>query len=123
MSANSIPDASAMVFFISICLLIGGVLKSLHSYLKVPYTPLLLFGGVIISVFLSETALSQGYNLFLDIDPHGLLMILLPILLFDMGYQAKFFYFKQIFWQILILALPVFLLNLAILACVLKLVL
>ena len=59
MSATEIPDESAMVFFIMICLLIGGILKSLHSYLQMPYTPLLLFGGVIISVFLSETAISQ----------------------------------------------------------------
>ena len=94
MAEELIPNESAVVFFITFCLLVGGLLKSLHSYSHVPYTPMLLFAGVIISLYLSETAISQGYNLFLEIDPHGLLMILIPILLFDMGFFANFFYFK-----------------------------
>jgi hypothetical protein len=58
MSGGSIPDESAVVFFITVCLLIGGVLKSFHSYAHVPYTPMLLFAGVFITIYLSETAIS-----------------------------------------------------------------
>ena len=57
MASLEIPNESAVVFFVTICLLIGGVLKTFHSHTQIPYTPMLLFAGVIISVFLSETVI------------------------------------------------------------------
>ena len=87
------------------------------------YSPMLLVTGALLGELSSGTILENGYKIFLQIDPHGMLMILIPILIFDMGFKVKYYYFKQIFWQILILALPVLFVNLMILAFVLKWVL
>ena len=57
MSGGDVPDESAVVFFIIICLLIGGLLKSFNSYAHVPYTPMLLIAGVVITIYLSDTAI------------------------------------------------------------------
>jgi len=53
-----IPSESAIVFFITICLLIGGLLKSFNSISHIPYTPMLLIAGVVITTYLSHTAIS-----------------------------------------------------------------
>jgi len=62
------------------------------------YSPMLLLVGVLVGEFSTGTNLEIGYRIFLKMDPHGMLTILIPILIFDMGFKVKYYYFKQIFW-------------------------
>ena len=99
MSDEHIPPESLTVLIVFMSLLIGGLLRMMNKSLKIPYTPMLIIVGMFFSYYQSDVPhLSDGIQLFLHIEPHAVLAVFIPVLIFDPGFMTSFFLFKQIFW-------------------------
>ena len=96
---HDIPMQALVVLITSLSLLIGGLLRMVNKKYKIPYTPQLLILGMFFSYYQSDVPhLSDGIQLFLHIEPHAVLAVFIPVLIFDPGFMTSFFLFKQIFW-------------------------
>lgn len=96
-----------VVFWIIFGLLIGYVEKLVSKYTKIPYSPMLLVTGVFLSYFDGSLSLiGHVTELVLEINPHGILQIFIPTLIFESGLNMNFHVFKRNFWQIILLAYP-----------------
>lgn len=82
-----IPSESSIVLLLAIFLFYGSFLLTVkHKFLhKLTYTPFLILGGMM--AYLSTSSTGEGsfknsIKNLMNIDPHGLLTILAPIILF-----------------------------------------
>ena len=74
---------------------------------RIPYTPLLLVTGIILGGYTDKLGVfGQGLEIILGIDPHGILLIFIPILVFEAAYNTDLYFFKKEFYQVLTLAGP-----------------
>lgn len=96
-----------MVFTILCILVLASICREIKKLTGIPYTPLLLVAGILAggySHFLWE--FGQGLNLLMDIDPHAILLIFIPIVVFEAAYNTDLYFFKKEFYQVLLLAGP-----------------
>lgn len=95
------------VFTILVILLISAACREIKKMTGAPYTPLLLVAGMICGWY-SESLwhFGQGIDIIMDIDPHGILLIFIPILVFEAAYNTDLYFFKKEFYQVLLLAGP-----------------
>jgi NhaP-type Na+/H+ or K+/H+ antiporter len=101
-----------LVFVIG-SLLIGSITMILTKGTKVPYTVALLLiglgiGGIERTGFFEQNMkiISHTLELVADIDPHLILFIFLPTLIFESAYSLEVHLFRRIFSQIATLAVP-----------------
>lgn len=101
-----------LVFIIG-SLIIGSITMIITKGTKVPYTVALLIiglflGGIERTGFFEHNMLiiSHTLELVADIDPHLILFIFLPTLIFESAYSLEVHLFKRIFSQIATLAVP-----------------
>jgi NhaP-type Na+/H+ or K+/H+ antiporter len=120
--SDHISSEVHLVVFISLCLLLGGLFRTIKQKFHFVYTPCLMVLGICISVWMEHSFIQEGYQTFNKADKHGLLVMFLPILLFKPALDANYHYFIHIFYQIFILVVPVFLLCTFISAVVFKLI-
>ena len=105
--------AEEVVFTIMIILAVGIVLFVNVSRLHIPYTVLMfIFGCVLGAVrgFVSEDYY-EYFDLLVDIPPHLIFHLFLPILIFEGSFGMKIHALNQVFWQVIILAGPGLLIN------------
>jgi NhaP-type Na+/H+ or K+/H+ antiporter len=97
-------DRSTLHTFITV----SHVLARHDTIQQVPYTVVLLCVGLAIGTFnrYQNEANFDSYLRIASIDPHMLLYIFLPVLIFESCYNADAHVFKKSFWSILVLALP-----------------
>ncbi len=57
MSGGSLPIETHITIFISLCLLLGGIFRTLKQKFRISYTPMLLIAGILISYYLDETVI------------------------------------------------------------------
>ena len=82
-------------------------MRELNRRTKVPYTPVLLLLGIIASLCEDHIGLiSDSTALIAQIEPSGILLIFIPILIFESSFNADWFIFKKSLKQILLLAGP-----------------
>jgi NhaP-type Na+/H+ or K+/H+ antiporter len=96
-----------MVFTILGTLILSAFCREIKKMTGIPYTPLLLVAGMLAgghSDMLWE--FGQGLDLIMDIDPHAILLIFIPILVFEAAYNTDLYFFKKEFYQVLLLAGP-----------------
>ena len=95
-----IAGESSLMILITTMLICGGVCRFISKKYHLPYTPILLTLGVVLSYMIENNinALHDGYKLFLKVDPHGLLSLLVPIILFEPGLNSKIHHLKKIAW-------------------------
>lgn len=68
---------------------------------------MLFVSGVLFGKFSSHLSyFGEAVETMKDINPHGILMIFLPILIFESGFNADWHIFKKQFGQTFILAFP-----------------
>lgn len=80
-----------VVFWIVFGLLIGYVEKLVSTYTRIPYSPMLLITGVFLSYFDGSLSLiGHVTELVLEINPHGILQIFIPTLIFESGLNMNF---------------------------------
>lgn len=110
----------ALIIFLVASLLVGAVLKIFLKKSPLPYTVgLFIFGlavGILnrVGLFGSSGVIHTALNSVGNSDPHTLLYIFLPILIFDAAYEMDFHIFKKNLINALILAIPGVLLGMAI---------
>ncbi|MER2491695.1 cation:proton antiporter [Catenovulum sediminis] len=101
-----------ILLFVSLTLLLGVFLRDLLKKTQVPYTIALLSMGILIGLLQRFEAawLPDVYNqtvqLVADIDPHLILFLFLPTLIFESAYSIETHLFKRTFNQISLLAVP-----------------
>ena len=112
MSGGGTSDEVHVVVFVALCLLVGGVFRTINQKFKFVYTPLLLIFGMAASHLGSiQEDLDQGFQVFKGINKHGLLTIFVPIVIFEPALNIKWHYFAEIWGQVSILSLPVMLIT------------
>ncbi|MDX9696446.1 MAG: sodium:proton antiporter, partial [Bacteroidales bacterium] len=125
------------LFFLIIALIIGAATRHLFKKAPIPYTVLLLIIGLGLGL-LARLGLLGNWNLgFLkidvsfisdsiswagNIDPHMVLFVFLPILIFDAAFALDVHTFKKIFTNATLLAVPGILIALFITALVIILI-
>ena len=116
-----VPTEALIALYVFMGLLIGGICREINKKLKIPYTPLLLIFGILIGYQSKELGLfGQSTILMTKIDPHGILMIFIPTLIFESAMNMDWFVFKKAFVNIICLAGPGVLYGAFLLAGVLK---
>jgi NhaP-type Na+/H+ or K+/H+ antiporter len=122
------PDTS-MLFFIIVAVFIGVSTRHLLKKLPIPFTALLLIIGIVLGSFSRlgyfETWGSWDVSFIKDslynaahIDPHLLLYIFLPILIFEAAFAMDFHTFKKTAVNSVLLAVPGILIALVLTALI-----
>lgn len=84
------------MLFVGVGLLIGAILREVNKKIKLPYTPMLLVVGIIVGGNREWFGnFSEGTKIVERIDPHGILAIFIPTLLFESGYNCDYYVFKR----------------------------
>ena len=110
MSGDEVSPTTALLFVIT-CFFIGISTKFfLLGWLRVPYTALLLVFGLCIGLLQAippaTEAFTETLSLWMNIDPHLLLLIFLPTIGFSAGINQEPHLLRKNWGQILILAGP-----------------
>lgn len=107
-----------ILVFVVLSLLVGALIKTFSNLLKSPYSVILLILGLTVGLLsrseigLSHVPLLNASLLTLsDVDPHLILMLFLPTLIFESAFGMDAHLFKRMFSQITILAVPGLLLT------------
>ena len=102
-----------ILVFVIASLIIGSLTMIITKGTKLPYTVALLLiglglGGIERTGFFKENLLmiSETIELVSKVDPHLILFIFLPTLIFESAYSLEVHLFKRIFSQIATLAVP-----------------
>jgi len=104
-------------------LLVGATLREFSKKTKFPYTPLLLLVGLLAGMFLDELQIfGEATKLALKIEPHGILMIFIPTLIFESAFNADWYIFKKVIINMLVLAGPGVIFGMLLLGFILKVV-
>ncbi|WP_345980716.1 sodium:proton antiporter [Sulfurimonas sp. HSL3-2] len=101
----------SIIVFVVFSLIIGAVLKALMRTSRMPYTVILLLVGIGIgainhfAIIDSESSLSVMIHQVGEIDPHLILFLFLPTLIFESAYSMEPHLFFRILPQIALLAI------------------
>ncbi|EGR31636.1 sodium hydrogen exchanger family protein, putative [Ichthyophthirius multifiliis] len=96
-----------VVFFIFFALLIGCLFRGINKSTKIPYAPMLIVFGILISNYRSYLGIiGQSLLLISNINPHMILLIFIPVLIFEAAFNIDWFVFKRTLKNILILSVP-----------------
>ncbi|KAL4469081.1 hypothetical protein ABPG72_007760 [Tetrahymena utriculariae] len=102
-----IVKESRIIFFIFISLAIGGLLKHVNKRFSVAYTSMLFLIGYFGGIFHENLGqLGESIKSASSINPHGILIIFLPVMIFQSAYNTDWHIFRRQFSQIFILAVP-----------------
>lgn len=118
-----IDSTVLIIMFIVFALLFGALIKSFHKVLTSPYSVVLLLAGLSLGLY-SRTnhmqehlpALNNMLGELALIDPHLILLLFLPTLIFESAFAMETHLFKRMFSQIAILAVPGLILTTALTA-------
>lgn len=123
-SSHGVQNESLIIFFLAGGLLLGGLFKEINKKTGIPYTPMLFILGIGAGFFYMDLGFfGEALHTVSDVDPHGLLLIFLPILIFESGFNADWHIFKKQLLQIIILAVPCVFVSAMFIAFSLKVVL
>ena len=85
-----------VVFFLFGGLMIAGFVREINKKTSIPYTPMLFVIGMFVGKFAENMELiGDTVNQIAMINPHGILMIFLPILIFESGFNSDWHTFKK----------------------------
>lgn len=112
-----ISEGGLIIKFIFLSLLLGGLLKEIKKKTNIPYSPMLLLSGILFGLFAKNMGIvGESIQFVNQIDPHTLLMIFIPTLVFESSYNTDGYTINKSKWQILIMAGPGVLLTSVIIA-------
>ena len=106
-AAEHEPGEALIVYIVAVILVIGGICREIKKATNLPYTPQLLVAGILLGTYTARLGdLGHAFYLLLQINPHGILMIFIPTIIFESAYNSDPFTTKRQFWQIILLAGP-----------------
>ena len=103
---NSQSTSQNVVFALFIFLLMGARVRHMLQNSSIPYTVVLLLLGLAIGALAKNYSEVAKYTTVADIDPHLLLHVFLPILLFESSFSLDYHVFVKLFPSIMMLAVP-----------------
>ncbi|KAL4508105.1 hypothetical protein ABPG72_021478 [Tetrahymena utriculariae] len=96
-----------LILFVIMGLALGGLLRQLNRKTGIPYTPMLIVVGIIVGCYRSSFGLiGSSAELMSHINPHMILFIFIPVLIFESGFNCDWYVFKRALVNIIILAAP-----------------
>ncbi|WP_016956048.1 cation:proton antiporter [Catenovulum agarivorans] len=101
-----------ILLFVSVTLLVGVTLRHMLKRVAIPYTVALLIVGILFGLVYRfdhsnmPALYNQTVQLVANIDPHLILFLFLPTLIFESAYAIQTHLFKRTFSQIALLAVP-----------------
>mmetsp|Transcript_38779 Transcript_38779/g.34471 ORF Transcript_38779/g.34471 Transcript_38779/m.34471 type:complete len:454 (+) Transcript_38779:202-1563(+) len=123
-NTHEVTSEAKVIFFMFGGLALGAFLKEVNKKTGFPYTPLLFLIGIAFGYFYPKIGLfGEAAFLMSNVDPHGMLMIFLPTLIFESGFNADWHVFKKQFVQVFFLAVPCVFVSAIFLAFSIKVVL
>ena len=96
-----------ILFFILISLILGGLSRELNKFTGIPYTPILIVVGIIwgsLNSYIGE--LGTTASKVSEIDPHMILLVFLPALVYESSASAHWHTFKRVLCPVMLLAFP-----------------
>lgn len=93
-----LDPGSLVVLFIIITLTIGIVCREIEKRSGFPYTPLLIIFGALVGGVPEFGKMTESTDNMLEIDPHSILILLLPLLIFESAYNAHTEVLAKNFW-------------------------
>lgn len=101
------PNSMKIALFVFISMIVASFIREIKKNFKIPYTPMLMVFGMAAGYFSEHLSLfGHAVDLVNTIDPHTLLMIFIPGLVFESAYNTDGHVILKSKWQILILAGP-----------------
>lgn len=96
-----------LFLFIIFTILFGVFFKFFQKYVHYEYTPILLILGIILGYFFDKLGyIGVSLEHVAGIDGHSLLLIFIPLLIFESAFNADTYTFMKSIWQIILLAFP-----------------
>jgi NhaP-type Na+/H+ or K+/H+ antiporter len=87
--------------------MIGSILREVKKHTGIPYTPMLMSTGIILGYFADQMGVfGNAVKLFYSMDPHVILYIYIPGLIFEGAYNTDGYIMSKSKWQIILLAGP-----------------
>ena len=88
-------------------LFLGGILREVNKRTGFPYTPMVVTVGIIMGKFDEHLGVIGDSTIILShINPHMILFIFIPVLIFESGFNCSWYVFKRAIVNILLLAAP-----------------
>jgi NhaP-type Na+/H+ or K+/H+ antiporter len=104
MSGSAVIPVSLFVF---LSLFIGIVFRKIVSYVKFPYTPLILIIGLLWGLLIEYLGvLGDSGEAWSSVDPHTILIIFIPALIYESAFGTDVHMFRREILSILLLAVP-----------------
>lgn len=101
---NPVIEVVCLIF---IALLLGQLVKQCSARVSLPYTTLITIIGLIVGMFhTSFGQLDIPIQAWCDMDPHLIMFLFLPPLIFESAFNTDWHMFRYEFYKILILAGP-----------------
>ncbi|KAL5006670.1 hypothetical protein ScPMuIL_015476 [Solemya velum] len=97
-----------VIFFIFVSCALGALVRRLIQGLKLPlpYTVILLVLGILLGLLSGRYEAVHAYAAVVEADPHLILHIFLPILIFESAFAMEIHTFLKTFLQVVLLAIP-----------------
>ncbi|CAH1803170.1 unnamed protein product [Owenia fusiformis] len=100
-----------MIMFVFTSCALGALIRfimksTILQKLRLPYTVILLLFGSLIGIISSQVPSFAAYTTIVHINPHTLLNVFLPVLVFESAFAMEAHTFLKSFVQIVILAIP-----------------
>jgi NhaP-type Na+/H+ or K+/H+ antiporter len=96
-----------VILFIFFGLLLGVVLREVNKKTRFPYTPMVVIAGMLLGYYRDSLGvIGDSTTILSGINPHMLLFIFIPVLIFESGFNCDWYIFKRAIVNILILACP-----------------
>jgi len=104
-------EGMVFILFGIAALMVGAISRSILKYLLLPYSVVLLLLGIATGLLLrhysaDDSSLSFALSSITSIDPHLILFLFLPTLIFESAFSMETHLFKRSFTQIALLAIP-----------------
>ena len=107
---DTVKHAEVVILAPFLLLAIGALLRQTTKTLPVPYTMQLLIIGTLLGIFLRDDkwsgALQQSVQVLGNLDPHLMIHVFLPPLIFESAASLEWHLFTKAKWHIIALAGP-----------------
>lgn len=123
-SGSHSSNQPLVILFIFFGLMLGVILREFSKKTKVPYTPLVVATGMVMGYFREYLGvIGNSTTILSGINPHMLLFIFIPVLIFESGFNCDWYVFKRAMVNILLLAGPGVLIGAILLGFCLRIIL
>lgn len=115
--AGETSKVELLFLFFIVTVTLGVFFKFFQKYVHYEFTPLLLIIGIIFGFFADGLGkLGEALKYVGTIDGHALLLIFIPLLIYESAFSSHTHTFLKSIWQILILAFPAVAMSIGLIA-------